>query len=132
MTRYILAVLLAVLSTPATAQANPSDEIVQALLSRGYRIILQERTWLGRERVVAETSTRRRELVFNPETGEIMRDFVVSIDDSDNDGPATTGAVTSGDVAITAGDNGAPKLGIAGDEKTVVDEPVAPVLSPSE
>lgn len=58
---------------PALAQEYDT-QIVQALQEQGYRDISTERTWLGRVRIVAETSDGRREIVLNPNNGEILRD----------------------------------------------------------
>jgi hypothetical protein len=50
------------------------------LINRGYRILEDERTWLGRQRIIAERDGTRRELVFHPGTGEILRDYSVRIE----------------------------------------------------
>jgi hypothetical protein len=42
---------------------------------------------LGRIRVIAYRDDLRRELVFNPQTGEILRDYWRTIEDGDDDGP---------------------------------------------
>lgn len=74
---------LALLGLPAFAQISPSDQILLLLKKSGYSIELHERTWLGRRRVIASKDGMKRELVFNPGTGEIMRDYVVSVPDID-------------------------------------------------
>lgn len=67
------------LSNTAHAQAEPrfapADEILTTLLSYGYVIVENERTWLGRQRILAEKEGRLREVVFVPGTGEILRDY---------------------------------------------------------
>jgi hypothetical protein len=131
MNRIVFASALALLGLPAFAQSSPTDEIVSALRSHGYRIVVQERTWLGRERVVAETATKRRELVFNPGTGEIMRDYVTALSQGDGD-HQTQGAigVASGDEGLIqnkAGpidDKGPPTVGVTVDPDSLVGEPV--------
>lgn len=79
MKRVIVACVLAVCALQAHAQTSPGDALLSSLRAKGYVILSQERTWLGRERVVAENSAHRRELVFNPGTGEILRDYAVLI-----------------------------------------------------
>ncbi|WP_430465021.1 hypothetical protein [Tabrizicola sp.] len=61
---------------PGTAAA----EILTSLISRGYAIVEDERTWLGRQRIIAIKDGMRRELVFHPGTGEILRDYSVRLD----------------------------------------------------
>lgn len=95
------------LATPALAEASAADEILTTLRDRGYRIIEDERTWLGRQRIIAEKNGARRELVFIPGTGEILRDYSVRIERGDGGGgavAATSGAV--GVVGATSRDNG--------------------------
>lgn len=66
---------------PAAGRTAPWQEIVTALVERGYRILEDERTWLGRQRIIAEKDGTRRELVFHPGTGEILRDYSVRLAD---------------------------------------------------
>lgn len=64
---------------PAYAQSF-QDNIVMQLEEQGYTDIVVSRTLLGRLRVVAQNKTHERELVFNPTTGELLRDFWRVID----------------------------------------------------
>lgn len=64
---------------PAYAQSF-QDSIVMQLEEQGYTDIVVSRTFLGRLRVVAQNKTHERELVFNPTTGELLRDFWRVID----------------------------------------------------
>lgn len=130
MIRFSLVSLLLLAATPSFAQSSPIDEIIETLKSRGYRIILQERTWLGRERILAETSSKRRELVFNPATGEIMRDYVSAVDGHDQPQP---NVVASGDQQTTTRGAGysevdTPMLGVTLDQGSVLEDPI---FSPS-
>lgn len=104
MSRFFAALVLALLALPAAAQLSPSENILTALRAKGYRIITEERTWLGRARIVAEDAMTRRELVFNPGTGEIFRDYSTRLSDR---GGAETG--------VAAADDGAPGFDSAGD-----------------
>lgn len=81
---------------------SPADEIIQALRSHGYRIVEDERTWLGRQRVVALKDGARRELVFIPGTGEILRDYSVLLSSGDRPGGDLAGVVSmSSDVGAS-------------------------------
>jgi hypothetical protein len=55
------------------------DDVVAALAGQGYEIVNVGRTWLGRLRVVAENGEIRREIVINPTTGEVLRDYSVAL-----------------------------------------------------
>lgn len=113
------------LSAPAAlAQDNPIEaRLIESLTSQGYVILEQGYTWLGRLRIVAENGELHRELVINPGTGEILRDYAVLIADinppaavastqsghgSGGAGTASTGAAvaSSADPARTAADAG--------------------------
>lgn len=74
--------LLIFLLFPAIAAAEaPSLEaqIATALDDQGFAVLVMERTWLGRLRVVAESATHHRELVFDPATGELLDDYLVTL-----------------------------------------------------
>lgn len=97
---------------PALADASsglsPADEIIRTLEDRGYRIVQDERTWLGRQRIIAEKDNARRELVFIPGTGEILRDYSVRLA-TGGDAPQSAPTVAMGDEnpGLTVG-TGAP------------------------
>ena len=59
---------------PALAQDVVAG-IVRQLEQRGYRDIAVSRTWLGRVRILAQGPRGLREIIFNPATGEILRDL---------------------------------------------------------
>ena len=72
----LIALFFALFAVPATAdEASVRDTIVNELKSDGYEEIRISRTWLGRTRFVAEDSRRYREIVVNPTTGVILRDY---------------------------------------------------------
>lgn len=64
----------AVGATPALAQDFVASIIVQ-LKKQGFRSVVQERTLLGRVRLIATRKDGRREIIVNPNTGEILRDL---------------------------------------------------------
>lgn len=73
---------LAISGAPLVAVAQSAQEsIVSQLQAQGFSEIRLSRTWLGRIRVVASRGDTRRELVFNPQTGEILRDLWRDLDD---------------------------------------------------
>lgn len=83
-----VATMIGVGAVTAHAQ-TPQDRIVELLLDQGFQEIRVTRTLLGRTRIVAENDRLRREIVLNPSTGVILRDFLRVIrkrgDDDDDD-----------------------------------------------
>lgn len=74
--RKFLFLASAAIAVPGWAVAGPvEDQIVARLSEQGYTAIKMSRTLLGRRRIVAIGAERRREIIFNPRTGEILRDF---------------------------------------------------------
>ena len=81
--RLKLFVPLLVLSlwSAGAAVATPGQDIVIASLrSQGFEVVLVHWTLLGRIRIVAESGSIRREIVINPNTGEILRDYSRAIE----------------------------------------------------
>lgn len=75
--RFVLAVVLALAAASAAAQdATPRERIIGALAREGYERFTVSRTLLGRERIVARREGAVREIVFNPVTGLILRDYL--------------------------------------------------------
>jgi hypothetical protein len=64
----------AALSGPALAQ-DYVGSVISQLKKMGFRINREERTLLGRVRIVATRSDGRREIIINPNNGEILRDL---------------------------------------------------------
>ncbi|MFZ3581070.1 PepSY domain-containing protein [Loktanella sp. DJP18] len=84
--KYLLIVLL--LLAPAAAQAQSvQDQIMTQLTAQGFTRIEVSRTLLGRVKIEARSPTLERELVFNPSTGEILRDYWQDRDDDDGSRP---------------------------------------------
>ena len=61
--------------TGAAIAGPVEDSIVTQLRDQGYIRISVSRTFLGRSRIVAHDGQIRREIVVNPVTGEILRDY---------------------------------------------------------
>lgn len=87
--RLFITGLTAVMLTAAPALAQtPSvvDQVIAQLKSQGYTKITMGRTFLGRTRIVAQNDEMRREIIINPATGEVLRDYwEVEEDDHDDD-----------------------------------------------
>jgi hypothetical protein len=71
---FVLAIGATLIAAPALARST-TDSIVAALRAEGYSEIDVSRTLLRRVRIVARSARRRREIVLNPRTGEILRDY---------------------------------------------------------
>ncbi len=74
--RIFLSTCTAFLALAGQAQASSyADAIVAQLTQQGFADIALETTWLGRVRIVASRSDGVREIILNPNTGEILRDL---------------------------------------------------------
>lgn len=74
----VVLVALIGLATPSLARTI-EQQILEKLAAQGYVILEQGYTFLGRLRIVAENDRFRREIVVNPGTGEILRDYAVTL-----------------------------------------------------
>ncbi len=100
MKRVLLSLVLVLAATlPALADAI-ADQVVANLRAQGYTVREMSRTWLGRMWILADNGTVQREVVFNPGTGEILRDYAVLM-------PATAGARRTAATIARDHDNGA-------------------------
>ncbi|WP_417278868.1 hypothetical protein [Celeribacter sp.] len=71
---------------PALAQtASVADQVIAQLKAQGYTQITMGRTFLGRTRIVAQNDDMRREIIINPATGEVLRDYWEVEDDDHGD-----------------------------------------------
>ncbi|WP_139188489.1 PepSY domain-containing protein [Aliiruegeria lutimaris] len=68
-------VLLALGALPVAAESAQA-RVVRELRALGYTEITGKETWLGRYRIVATAPGQSREIVLNPYTGEVLRDYV--------------------------------------------------------
>lgn len=91
MSRMILilfALALVFASAPAAVHAGVAeDSIVEQLKDQGFKRMRITRTLLGRTRIVATSPEIRREIVVNPATGEILRDYSVRRSDGSRSSP---------------------------------------------
>ncbi|WP_435259797.1 hypothetical protein ACSBLW_08580 [Thioclava sp. FR2] len=81
----LMALATLCVGTPALA-ASYQDQIVSQLKKQGYGNIRVQRTLLGRVRIVASGSGGQREIILNPRTGEILRDFWTATGSSSSSG----------------------------------------------
>lgn len=87
---------------------NITDEIIANLKAQGYHVVQQDRTWLGRMWILARSDTMQREVVFNPGTGEVLRDYVVTLASLQQNGHPESGnpAVSKSSTATAGQDPG--------------------------
>jgi hypothetical protein len=75
-----MAAALLVMGGAAAAQQGPERAVIDQLARQGYVEFEVSRTLLGRIRIVAlGPNGERREIVFNPATGEILRDLMTGV-----------------------------------------------------
>lgn len=68
------------------AQAETAQErIVRGLVEDGYSTVHTRRTLLGRVRITAEGPAGSREIVLNPSSGAVLRDYFDAADDDDDE-----------------------------------------------
>lgn len=65
----------AMISAGGAFAAALQDQLIDQLKNQGFTEIRISRTLLGRVRIKAEGGGFEREIIFNPRTGEILRDF---------------------------------------------------------
>ena len=76
MMRKLILIVGLLFAVPAVAQSKSvQEQIIEQLAQQGFTEIEVARTFLGRVRIQAYSDTLVRELVFNPVTGEILRDY---------------------------------------------------------
>ena len=102
--RAVLSISLALLLSATVALAQSfADVVVARLRDQGYSSITVNRTLLGRAQIVGISQTERREIILNPRTGEILRDFSqFLVSGSETDTP-TVGSDPSGSGADGSG-----------------------------
>ncbi len=75
--KIILVVLLAVAAVPAfSGEASPVETVASELADQGYEVARVSKTFWGRVKIVARKDDLEREVILNPNTGEILRDLV--------------------------------------------------------
>jgi hypothetical protein len=103
--------LVAAFAVPAAA-GNVESDVTARLAREGFRITSRRRTWLGRVRIQAGKGKLQREVVFDPTSGEILRDYI-----NDSGGVQIVYQGTStGNGSSTTGSNPDGDGGVAGEE----------------
>lgn len=131
---FLTAFTSAVIVAGLPAQAATFEESVLAQLkAQGYKSITVERTLLGRIKIIAHLKDGQREIILNPRTGEILRDFWMAgggdpsvpkiRDTTDHSGKGDDGGDNDGDEGD--GDNGGNEGsgGDGGDDNSGGDDP---------
>ena len=75
MKRLIAISISALVAAGPVSAGTLQDSIVTQLRQQGFTQIEINRTWLGRYRITAKRRALRREIVINPATGTILRDY---------------------------------------------------------
>ena len=90
--------------------------MVTQLRDQGFRDIRISRTLLGRVRIVATNAEMRREVVIDPATGLILRDYWVMLhgDDDDDGGSRIFNSDRSGNSGGGSGNTGGGSGGTTG------------------
>lgn len=78
--------LLALMPFAASAQ-SVQEQILTQLADQGFHDFEISKTLLGRIRVTSQSNTLSRELVFNPVTGEILRDYWTALTSNTGQNP---------------------------------------------
>lgn len=113
------------LAVPALAQGVEA-QLVAGLRAQGYVILEEGRTFFGRLRIVAENDSLHREIVVNPETGEVLRDYAVLLADRAANGKGAAPS-SSGSEGSSGGGPGQVATASAADPATALPMPgVAP------
>lgn len=88
------------LATCGPSLASTAEDEVAARLRRdGYRILMRKRTWLGRIRFKARKGQTVREVVVDPTSGEVLRDYsdkLAGADKESNGGNSSSGGAAGG------------------------------------
>ena len=82
-------VIAAGLLGPPAHSATTQESIVAELREQGFQRIEIRRTLLGRTRILAESPAYEREIILNPATGVILRDYWKTRGAVGRDGPSS-------------------------------------------
>ncbi|MFZ7090274.1 hypothetical protein [Primorskyibacter sp. 2E233] len=112
-----------VLTGQAACAQTSQDQVIAQLKSQGYSHIRVRRTLLGRVRILASGSMGRREIVLNPSTGIILRDYLYTGTQNASDSSSSDRASDSKDASDSSdtsdddnGDDGSDDSGDDGSD----------------
>ncbi len=83
----VLALAVVLASTGIARADGVTESITRQLRQQGYTEITVTRTFLGRARIVAESPSQDREIIVNPRTSEILRDYTETHAGASEDAP---------------------------------------------
>lgn len=81
MKKLLISALLFAGLTQVMGAQTVEERLLAGLQTQGYTVLEKGYTFLGRLRIVAENGEIHREIVVNPGTGEILRDYAVYLSD---------------------------------------------------
>jgi hypothetical protein len=118
MTRAIplLATTLAAFLAASAAFADYEQDIVRQLQGMGFSRVEVSRTLLGRVRITAAGADGTREIILNPNTGEILRDLWLRQDGRSSDRALLDGGGGSDDRSSGSGSSGGGSSGSDDDD----------------
>ncbi len=99
--RKFISTCMATLLMGGHAHADIKDVVISQLKQQGFRDIRIGRTFFGRTRILATSPQLRREIIINPRTGEILRDYWEEI----GPGPAGGEQIISSSVPGDSGED---------------------------
>lgn len=116
---------LALLAATPAGAGTLEQELTQQLQAQGYGQVQASRTWLGRLRLQARAGDLMREIVVNPNTGEILRDYAYRVPQSRSGegGAERTTTAATGDDQNATGDDGQVGTADEGPDGGSVDVP---------
>lgn len=129
--RLLVVVALATAALPHAAQADTRDQIIAEMKAQGFTRITVQGTLLGRTRILAERPGGRREVVINPRTGVILRDYSTgaagttrsatgdngtTATRSGTTGTTTSSGGTTGISSVSGGTGGSAASGVGSDD----------------
>ena len=118
--------MLLALALPASAE-TVAETVARQLREQGYERIETSYTWLGRLRVSAVQGEMSREIVINPNTGEILRDYEKLVPRLAGDGAggryASTSTTTGSATATRTESDGGDVVDLVDPGTTVGDAP---------
>jgi uncharacterized membrane protein YgcG len=108
---------IAVSTSPVQAVASTYEEaIIEQLMEQGFSDVQVSKTFLGRLRFVASAGQQRREIVINPYTGEILRDYLYEVTSDGRTRPSAPKIISTGNSggSGTGGSTGGSGSGTGG------------------
>ena len=75
--KILLVLILTVSAVPAFSDMAPTvSTVAEELADQGYQVSRISKTFWGRVKIIAQKDDLEREVILNPNTGEILRDLV--------------------------------------------------------